>query len=58
MTMKTLHRIGFVQGADGPTALYVTASKPELFAAGAAVLSAFVCAGALLLHTLTGEGRR
>ncbi len=56
--MKTLHRIGFVQGADGPTALYVTASKPELFAAGAAVLSAFVCAGALLLHTLTGEGRR
>ena len=56
--MKTLRRIGIVQSADGPTALYVTASRPELLAAGAAILAAFVCAGALLLHMLTGEGRR
>lgn len=56
--MKTLRRIGIVQSADGPTSLYVTASRPELLAAGAAILAAFVCAGALLLHMLTGEGRR
>ena len=56
--MKTLRRIGIGQSADGPTSLYVTANKPELFAAGIAVLAAFACSAALLLHGLTGGFRK